>query len=250
MGNEIVIKTIWSDIITPQEKRDFRYVENEVFGDFCTEFFFKAKYEDNIYGPSVIVIAYLDGRPVGADALWRNDIGKTKAYQSADTCVLSSCRGKGIFTKMVNAKVAVVEEDSLIYGFPNTNSFPGFVKMGWKVTRLYKTFFFSNSQFSKEQQLTIDVDYASWWLNALSGIGYVKKGNTYYLIRKHVKKPIGKIIGTTDRSIALTFPEINGCLLFTWYSKTKSFYNNNKSIPCIFYKKEDNDVPFWKIDAI
>lgn len=90
MANEIVIRTIWSEKITPQEKSDFRYVENEVFGDFCTEEFFKAKYEDNIYGSSVIVIAYLDGRHVGADALWRNDMGKTKAYQSADTCVLSS----------------------------------------------------------------------------------------------------------------------------------------------------------------
>lgn len=50
--------------------------------------------------------------------------------QSNDTAVLPEFRGRHIFTKIITA-----EEDShneeFIFGIPNGNSFPGFIKMGW-----------------------------------------------------------------------------------------------------------------------
>ena len=155
------------------------FVVNSVFGQYCSEEYFDLKYEKNPYGESVIVVAYDNGSPVGADALWRNDVMSCKSYQSADTAVVESCRGKGIFTKMVQEKLSRITDNSLIYGFPNRNSFPGFEKMGWTVGRLYKTLFFYKL-FIKECNETIDSVYANWWLNPKKGLSCLRKGKYYF----------------------------------------------------------------------
>ena len=56
------------------------------------------------------------------------------AAQSLDTMVDSRFRGMGLFTKMARAVNADMAQRgvSFVYGFPNGNSFPGFVgKLGW-----------------------------------------------------------------------------------------------------------------------
>ena len=89
------IKRIWSDKATPEEILDFRSVANRTFGsDYVTEDYFKAKFLDNIYGPSLLFLAYCDGQAVGARACWRNDLDGKEAYQSADSSVLPSFQGK------------------------------------------------------------------------------------------------------------------------------------------------------------
>ena len=126
------IRAIWSDVITPSEIEDFRYVVNTVFGPFCTMEYFRRKYIDNIYGPSLIYIVYSDGKPVGSFALWRNDIGGVKAYTSAETSVLPSCHVPGAFGAIIRAKsIFAKENDAVVFAFPNKNSFLGVERMGW-----------------------------------------------------------------------------------------------------------------------
>lgn len=60
--------------------------------------------------------------------------------QSCDTAVLPEFRGKGIFTKLINEREKNDSEAEFIFGLPNENSFPGFIKMGWKEIAKFTVF--------------------------------------------------------------------------------------------------------------
>ena len=110
---------------------DFLATETAVFGSYTRELFDK-KFIRNIYGPSVLEVVYRDGEPIGARALWRNDIGGKKAYQPGDTCVVASARGGGVFTEMTKRSLTLLDDSDIIYNYPNSNSLPGYLKMGWR----------------------------------------------------------------------------------------------------------------------
>lgn len=250
MDNVIEIKSCWTCDMGPKMKADFMFVVNSVFGQYCSEEYFGLKYSENPYGESVIVVAYENGAPVGADALWRNDVMGCKSYQSADTAVIESSRGKGIFTKMVKEKLSKINDDSLIYGFPNRNSFHGFEKMGWTVGRLYKSLFFCKS-FLKESDEIIDNVYANWWLKPQKGLSYIRKGKYYFLIRKKKGKPICHVIGRVDREVALMYPKTQGPFILTYFSNKPSLLKmNDVGMPYILYTRCDVEIPYWKIDSI
>ena len=242
MEQQIQIECCWTDSPSAQLKHDFISLANTVFGAFVTESYYQAKFEDNVYGPSLLCIAYLDGQPVGADVMWRNDLEKVKAYQTVDTCVLEQFRGKGLFKKMTRWELDLLGKDTLVYGFPNENSYPGYVKMGWHVQRLYKTICLCMKQGH------VDHEYASWWLKAQSGISYVNKNGKYYLIRKK-QNPVATLIGQVDETTARLFPESEAVRLFQCFKTKSSIYNKNKSIPLVC-NQIGVEIPYWKIDAI
>lgn len=248
MGKSFIIESCWSDNITLKLKKDFIFLANSVFGGFITETYFKAKFINNIYGHSLITVAYVDNNPAGADAMWRNDIQGTEAYQTVDTCVLEQFRGRGLFKKITNYELDVLGKEVWIYGYPNANSYPGYVKMGWSVERLYKSLFLLNKNIQFEKDF-IDIDYATWWLKAQDGITHFVNNGCYFLIRKKASKPIATVIGRVDEETAKMFPKTNGVLALKYFSKQFAFYNKNKSMPLIFNKKI-KDIPFWKIDAV
>ena len=204
MGNQIQIKCHWTDAMDPELKKDFMALANTVFGLFVTEAFYKSKFEDNTYGSSLITVAYFNGQPAGADVMWRNDVNGLKAYQTVDTCVLEEFRGRGLFKKMTYYELEVIGDDTLVYGFPNPNSFPGYVRMGWHVEHLHA------SLFSKSRVLDIESEYAAWWLRAQKGITYIRRNGDCYLVRKKNKEPITTVIGRVDEATALLFPETTG----------------------------------------
>lgn len=132
-GIEYVLR--WTEEIDDSFFEDFLSVENAVLGGFSKQIL-QHKFVNNIYGSSLITIAYLDGEPIGADAMMRNDVFGRIAFETIDTCVTEKCRGKGVFSTITKKEVAEVlakYPDTIIYGFQNGNSFPGYVKMGWNV---------------------------------------------------------------------------------------------------------------------
>ena len=164
--SEIIYDCRWSDEVDDQFIRDFIVTENAVFQCNYTEELFMKKYVNNIFGKSIVEVVYLDGQPVAARGLWRNDLGGKKAYQPGDTCVTEVCRGKGIFTEMTKRSLAMTEEGDLIYNFPNQNSYPGYMKMGWKLVGEYRlALFMGNQRYFKEHPQKMDVTYADWWLD-------------------------------------------------------------------------------------
>ena len=82
--DNIVYDIRWTNDLDEKFIADFLYVQNEVFGCGTREEF-KRQFEENIYGKSIVVVVYLDDKPVAARALWRNDIEGKEAYQPGST---------------------------------------------------------------------------------------------------------------------------------------------------------------------
>lgn len=244
MEQKLQIKSSWTDQLSFELKHDFISLANAVFGSFVTEAYFKAKFEIDVYGPSLLTIAYVNGQPAGADVMWRNDLRGVKAYQTVDTCVLEPYRGMGLFKAMTRWELEFLGNKTLMYGFPNVNSYPGYVKMGWQVKHLYKTLTIVEKDTISE---FIESAYASWWLKAQTGISHIHKKGKYYLIRK--KSLVATLFGQVDETTARLFPESKGACLFKCFETRPSIYNKNKSIPLVC-NQPTMEIPYWKIDAI
>lgn len=243
MDHQIQIKSCWTDAPSSEIRADYTSLANTVFGTFVSDAYYKVKYEDNLYGPSLITVVYVDGKTAGTDVMWRNDIEGRQAYQTVDTCVLESFRGMGLFKKMTQYELDLLGRETLVYGFPNANSYPGYVKMGWHEQRLYKTL------CRPQDGDKIDDDYAAWWMKAQAGITHIQTTGTYYLIRKHGKSPLATLIGQVDATTARQFPETKGIWLLKRFNNKSSIYNKNKLIPLVCNRPKE-EIPYWKIDAI
>lgn len=247
MGHQIQIRGCWTDAAVPEMKNDFMVLANSVFGPFVTEAYYQTKFEHNIYGPSLLTVIYVDGQPAGADVMWRNDVRDVRAYQTVDTCVLKQFRGMGLFKKITCWELEALGEDTLVYGFPNRSSFPRYVKMGWRVNRLYKTFTLLHKDTTELN--AIDADYAKWWPKAQQGILHVNSKGKQYLIRKKEKSHMAVLLGRVDGDAASLFPATKRAFLYQSFEIKPSIYNKNISIPLVCNRPK-MEIPYWKIDAI
>jgi len=65
------------------------------------------------------------------------------AAQSCDSAVLPQYRGKGVFSRIIRSAEKQCQMDGVtfLFGFPNGNSYPGFIKLGWvHVGDFYRAF--------------------------------------------------------------------------------------------------------------
>ena len=246
MIGDIHFECCWTDQSLPKLKHDCMALVNSGFGSFFTDAFYNAKFIENIYGPSLITVIYVDGVAAGTNVMWRNDLESVKAYQFADTCLLEQYRGRGLFKKLMAYVLEVLGDETLVYGFPNENSYPGCVKMGLHVEHLYKTLCLFNNNNRKNAE--IEDGYAAWWLKAQNGISYINKRGAYYLVRKNKTKPVATLLGRVSEATARLFPQTEGFCLLIGFETKSSIYNKNKSIPLVCNKKWK--IPYWKIDAI
>ena len=92
MEENIVYDCRWSGELDDKFIDDFRSMCSTVFNYDFTIGEFNRKFVDNIYGKSLLVVVYVNGKPCAARALWRNDINGKEAYQPGDACVLDICR--------------------------------------------------------------------------------------------------------------------------------------------------------------
>ena len=242
----------WSEEIDDKFLEDFLCVVNVVFGGF-TKQMLQRKYIDNIYGSSLVTIAYLDGKPVGVDAMMRNDVLGHVGFETIDTCVTEECRGKGVFSTITQKEVAEINTkypNALIYGFPNDNSFPGYVKMGWNVQcMLYPAPFLFPRLYDKENPTIIDVKYAKWLCESTSKFYYIKKRGQYYLIKQGQRHY--QMVGRIESDAALFFEREKHPGLIRCRSVKKRFFNNDDYQGCIItLGKLPIDIPYWKTDLL
>lgn len=249
--SDILYDCRWSDEVDDKFIEDFISVENAVFGGNYTKELFDKKYINNIFGKSVVEVVYLDDKPVAARGLWRNDIGGREAYQPGDTCVTEVCRGKGIFTEMTKRSVDMLPEEALIYNFPNQNSFPGYMKMGWKLVGEYGFVLFSAKKYFEEHPVKMDSDYANWWLPKTDAISYLKKGHDYFLVRPLGKPMCYKVIACVEEATAKKYKKAPLGIKF-YRSTRKTFYNFKlgKALHVVSKNEDIEQIPLWKIDAI
>lgn len=251
MNNEIIYDCRWSNKVDEKFIEDFIAVEDNVFKNNYSKELFTQKYINNIYGESVVEVVYIDGIPSAARGLWRNDIEGKEAYQPGDTCVTEACRGKGVFTEMTKRSIALLPENALIYNFPNQNSFPGYMKMGWHLVKEYGFALFNKKKYFKEHPVKMDEVYAKWWLPTTIGLLYFKNGNDYFLVRKMNKPFCYKLVAQVDEEVAKQFPKKSMGVVF-YRSEEKNFYNAKLGLPIHVVSKSNdiNYIPVWKIDAL
>lgn len=251
---EYEIRILKSSQMSKEEIDDFVFVQQEVFPKYPMQFEdFKLKFLDNIYGDSIIVIAYDGATPAGARAFWRNDIDGNIAYQPSDTAVRSNYRKQGLFVKMTLPIIDCIGEHSIVYNFPNENSYPQYKKLGWEDYKIQYTRIFSIFTYTKEEPSFIPTDYFNWWVKHQlnENYGYVKILDKYYLVRQISEKGRFVIFGQLEKKCAKQLQQKHP-LLLVYHSQKCPFYNRKKKIACkIVYKCTSRPlyIPSWKTDV-
>lgn len=127
--------------IDESKLQDLVILYKNVFNLRVTENYLKKKYDTSFTGHSYIGYIAYDSESVPAayygvfPCLLTFKGEKILAAQSADTMTHTNHRGKGLFIKLAQETFCLAKEEGieLIFGFPNKNSYPGFVnKLAWK----------------------------------------------------------------------------------------------------------------------
>lgn len=247
---DIRIEFFWSNSISDDAMNDFILVQNQVFTTEFNKYKFNRKYKKNIYGPSIIILAYINDKCVGARAFWRNDIQGMKAYQPCDTAVLKEYRRLGIFTKMNKKGLEIIGKNSIIYNFPNDNSLPGYLKMGWTFHSRKRYKLFNVFKDSKEIE-KINSDYLNWLLTDKEldfneSLYYTKIFSKYYLLKKR-KYNLYVIIAELDEKYILYFKRARFPILLHY--SPKGYFG--RGLVTVTRNIEDKiNIPLYKIDTI
>ena len=246
----IVYDIRWSNAVDEKFSQDFRHVCSTVFSNDFSQELFDRKFIQNIYGSSVLVVVYIDDVPSAARALWRNDIDGKEAYQPGDTCVMENCRGKGVFSIMTKKSIAFLPDSAIIYNFPNPNSYPGYIKMGWKLLHDYNVCLLTNyGEYKKEHPVMMDAEYAYWWVKGRN-LTYTKRFGHYFLLQKDHRPLCHRILAEADEQTAKMFPHTR-CGLFFYKSEKQTWYNKHFALAHVVTRNpEIGYIPTWKIDAV
>ncbi len=101
-----------------------------------TESVWRYKHVDNPFGKSLVLVAVENDKIIGVRALmrWNWQLGNQifSAYRAVDTATHPKHQGKGIFKKLTLRAIEMAKEqrDNFIFNTPNTQSLPGYLKMG------------------------------------------------------------------------------------------------------------------------
>jgi GNAT superfamily N-acetyltransferase len=118
---------------------DFRYIFEATNKKKFDESFIVKKFDTQCFGAENIgFLAYSEsGEPAGYYGIYpiliQCDSLEVLAAQSGDTMTHPDHRNKGLFRELFNKTALLARENGIrfIFGFPNENSFPGFIKFGW-----------------------------------------------------------------------------------------------------------------------
>jgi GNAT superfamily N-acetyltransferase len=134
--------TYITERLGPNNIADMDLLYKAVYGHERPVGFFLKKYDTGYTGAKHIgYLAYnQQHQPIAfygviPTVIWYN--GKTiLAAQSADTMTHPGYRNMGLFKALANLTYTLCKQEGirLVFGFPNQNSLPGFIKMGWQLT--------------------------------------------------------------------------------------------------------------------
>ena len=135
-------KRTWTvRLAQPSDARRIAELFETVFGLSRSVAHTTWKFDQNPAGPPVVVVAEDGDRIVGQYALWPTPLrlGGTSVLgaQSLETMTHPDYRGQGMFTVLANESFIAAADRGVevLYGFPNSNSFHGFVRrLNWDHT--------------------------------------------------------------------------------------------------------------------
>ncbi|SDS25493.1 GNAT family N-acetyltransferase [Christiangramia echinicola] len=103
-----------------------------------TENVWKYKHIDNPFGKSLILLAEEDNEIIGVRAFmrwqWQKGSKIFHAVRAVDTATHPKHQGKGVFRKLTLKALELAEErgEYFVFNTPNSQSKPGYLKMGWR----------------------------------------------------------------------------------------------------------------------
>jgi hypothetical protein len=106
-------------------------------GDERDRAFFSWKHDDNPFGPSPAWVAEAGGRIVGFRTFLRWELAggaeHLRCVRAVDTATDPDAQGKGVFRTLTLGAVEALTADGVdaVFNTPNSQSKPGYLKMGW-----------------------------------------------------------------------------------------------------------------------
>jgi len=103
-----------------------------------TEEVWNYKHTNNPFGNSFVLVAEEDNEIIGVRAFmrwqWQRGDETFDAFRAVDTATHPSHQGKGVFKKLTLKALELGKEDGIhfIFNTPNSQSKPGYIKMGWQ----------------------------------------------------------------------------------------------------------------------
>lgn len=121
------------------DQEEFLSLYQAVFGSDRSEHWFRWKYEENPHVDHVPILVATDGEQiVGARSFFALEIAccgvPQVVLQPCDAMVHPDHRRQGLFTRMTEQAIDRYSDDcSFFFNFPNEQSLPGNLKLGWQV---------------------------------------------------------------------------------------------------------------------
>lgn len=252
MDSNVVYDCRWSTEADEKYVSEYISVIEQVFQISMDRGSFNRQYFDNIYGPSILCLTYIDGKPSATEGLWRNDINGKVAYQSGGSAVLPICRGKGVFKEMVKRVVEKTRPEDIVYGFPNINSYPAFMKFGWKEPAYYHLCILtSNKEYRRLHPYDMDEQYFNYWVKGKKDFYHIRKGSMYYLVAKYGRPFCYLVFASVPYEIAKQYPRLKKLGVIFYRGDKETFYNKRFiGSHVITFKEETEYIPTWKVDSI
>jgi len=254
---EIRFEYQWTTDLSKLVIDDFREVLNTVlYEGRLTEEFFNRKFLKNIYGPSIIVVAYDGERPIGTQAILRNDVNNQVAYEAVDSAVLPEYQGLMLFPDMLRISKKEIKKYP-VYSFPNSNSFPlGKLLKHKTIATLRHVYYSTPKAYAQEHYLKIPKLHALWQFKD-SSIQYwsLHYWGHYYLVnfvRKKWGVAILDIVGEIDKDTADNFSHYPERIFLLIYKSSIPRFYNKKRKSGFFITSQGAPieyVPYWKIDV-
>lgn len=125
---------------TPQDKPAIIDLLKKSLGESTipkSELLWNWKHEQNPFGQSYVLLAEENQTLVGLRAFmqweWQRDNQIYKAIRAVDTATHPDFQGKGIFKKLTLHQLGICKQEgvSFVFNTPNSQSKPGYLKMGW-----------------------------------------------------------------------------------------------------------------------
>jgi hypothetical protein len=116
--------------------------------------YFDWKHLNNPFGKSLMVVAVDDeSNVIGFRSFmkWKFNYYENEivAVRAVDTATDPKCQGKGVFKSLTLEAIGLAkEENQFIFNTPNFNSFPIYLKLGWKLVKKQKFSIYPSNVYS------------------------------------------------------------------------------------------------------
>lgn len=144
-----------------QYRTSIQKLFQEAFGKAISDDLWDWAYQKNPFGSPIVSMAFFKDRLVGHYAVIPMDLSKEnktiKGYLSMTTMVSTDFRGKQLFTTLANRvydRISEKNEPTIVFGFPNDQSAPGFIKkLGWNVSENFHVVALQQTDLYQAQNL-------------------------------------------------------------------------------------------------